>query len=59
MDINLTEFDRKVLLLILDEYVTEYGSKDWPIEQKNSVKNLFKQLQADEKEIRFIGGILK
>lgn len=59
MDIHLTEFDRMVLLDILEEHVSEYGSKDWPIDTKNSIKYIFQQLKADAETIRYIGGILK
>lgn len=58
-DILLTEYDRTVLLEILEEHVSEYGSKSWPTETKNSVKSIFKQLKADAETLRYIGGILK
>ena len=58
-DILLTEYDRTVLLDILEEHVSEYGSKSWPTDTKNSIKNIFKQLKADAETLRYIGGILK
>lgn len=58
MDIQLTEFDRTVLLEILEEHISEYGSKSWPTETKDSIKNIFQQLKADEEILRYIGGIL-
>lgn len=59
MDIQLTDFDRRVLLDILEEYIVEYGSKIWTTETKNSITNIFEQLKADEKILRYIGGILE
>ena len=54
----INEYDRDVLLDLLEDYVSEYGSRRWDMDYRNTIKNLFKQLGADPDVQKYIGGII-
>lgn len=57
-NIPLSQYDREVLLDILEDHISEYGSKDWELSTKLSLHYIIEVLGASEEQQKYLGGIL-
>ena len=55
---NFSDYESALLLGILEDYISEYGRKEWPIRMKPALLNIITELGGSDELLEYIGGIL-